>query len=136
MKTILHKTFSLVLSLLVLFSTVSFTVEKHFCDNTLIDVSFFSTVESCCPEGAVNKKSEFQKQSCCKDTIDLVKGQDQLIIKKFEDLNLDQQSFFTTFAYSLLTVFEDLSQYIIPYKYYSQPHLVANIQVRNQVFLI
>ena len=40
-QNVLHKTFSVALALLVFFSTVSFTVEKHFCGDVLVDVSTY-----------------------------------------------------------------------------------------------
>ncbi|MBR9758009.1 MAG: hypothetical protein GYB39_07985 [Algicola sp.] len=136
MRTILHKTFSIALSLLVLFSTVSFTVEKHFCGDVLVDVSVFAEAQKCAMEAMEIEMAKITKKHCCKDTIDLVKGQDQLTIKKFEDFELNQQLFLTAFTHSYLIVFEDLSNHTVPHKYYSPPNLVANIQVRDQVFLI
>lgn len=136
MRTILHKTFSIALSLLVLFSTVSFTVEKHFCGDVLVDVSVFAEAQKCAMEAMEIEMAKITKKHCCKDTIDLVKGQDQLTIKKFEDFELNQQLFLTAFTYSYLTAFEDLSRHTIPHKYYSSPNLIANIQVRDQTFLI
>ena len=38
------------LALLVLFSTVSFTIEKHFCGDILVDVAVFTEVEKCAME--------------------------------------------------------------------------------------
>ncbi|WP_338731587.1 HYC_CC_PP family protein [Mangrovimonas cancribranchiae] len=131
-----HKIFSVALAVLVLFSTVSFTVEKHFCGDTLIDISVFTKAQKCDMEAFEAEQAAITKKHCCKDTIDFVKGQDQLTIKKFEDLELNQQLFLTAFTYSYLSVFEDLSRHTIPHKYYSPPNLVADIQVRDQVFLI
>ena len=135
-QNVLHKTFSVALALLVFFSTVSFTVEKHFCGDVLVDVSVFSEVQKCALEALEIEMAEITKMHCCKDTVDLVKGQDHLTIKKFEDLDFDQQLFLSTYAYSYINLFEGLPQQVIPHKYYSPPNLVADIQVRDQVFLI
>ena len=43
----LHKVFSISMALLVLFSTISFTVEKHYCGDFLIDTDVFSQVKKC-----------------------------------------------------------------------------------------
>ena len=43
----LHKIFSLSMALLVLMSTVSVTIEKHFCGDHLVDVAIFSDAEKC-----------------------------------------------------------------------------------------
>lgn len=128
----LHKGFSLLLSFLVLFSTLSFTVEKHFCGETLVDVSIFSEVEKC----GMQAMEMAQKKSCCKDEIDLVKGQDELKFSTFEDLHLSLQQFIASFGYTYINLFESLEKQIVPHKDYSPPNLVKNIQLLDQVFII
>jgi len=135
-KKVLHKTFSVALSLFLLFSTVSFTIEKHFCGDVLVDVSVFSETQKCAAEACKNEMTKITKTHCCKDAVDLVKGQSELTIKKIEDLELKQQLFLTTFTYTYLNLFEELSLCVIPHKYYSPPNLIADLQLRNQVFLI
>lgn len=131
-KEILHKTFSIGLALLVLFSTVSFTIEKHYCGDVLVDASVFVEAEKC----AMEAQEILQKKTCCKDEIDIVKGQDELKVTSFEDLDLDQQQFVTAFAFSYFNMFESLPKQIIPHKNYSPPNLVTDIQVLDQVFII
>lgn len=131
-KQVLHKTFSFLLAFLVLFSTVSFTIEKHYCGNVLVDVSVFSDVDKCDMESM----DKLQKKTCCKDEIDLVKGQDELKFSSFEDLSFKKQEFILSFILIYINLFEGLSQQIIPHKDYSPPNLVADIQVLDQVFII
>lgn len=131
-KQVLHKTFSFLLAFLVLFSTVSFTIEKHYCGNVLVDVSVFSDVDKCDMESM----DKLQKKTCCKDEIDLVKGQDELKFSSFEDLSFEKQEFILSFILIYINLFEGLSQQIIPHKDYSPPNLVADIQVLDQVFII
>lgn len=125
------------MAILVVFSTVSFTVEKHFCGDTLIDVSIFSAVEKCSEtEGMDAKTPSVKEKSCCNDTVDLIKGQDELTVTALTDLEHAQQVFLVSYAYAFLGLFESLPKQIIPHKNYSPPNLVADIQVRDQVFLI
>ena len=131
-KKVLHSMFSVLMAFLVLFSTVSFTIEKHFCGDVLVDVSLFAEAEKCASEA----EEIIAKIDCCKDTIDVVQGQDELTVKTFDDLDFEQQVFVTTFAYSYVMLFEDLSQRIIPHKDYFPPNLVDDIQIRDQVFII
>ena len=120
------------MALLVLFSTVSFTVEKHYCGDVLVDVSVFAEVEKCASEA-----EEMQaKMHCCKDIVDVIQGQDELSVKTFNDLDFGQQVFLASFAYSYINLFEGLPKEVIPFKDYSPPNLVADIQVLNQVFII
>jgi hypothetical protein len=132
----LHKMFSTVMALTVLVSTMSFTVEKHYCGTTLVDTAIFTKAHGC---GMIVDKSTLnqnKKNTCCKDEVEVIKGQDKLKISSFEDLKLHQQLFFTSFVYSYLNLFEGLEQQIIPHKNYSPPNLVADIQVLDQVFII
>lgn len=135
-KDIIHKAFSVVLALLVLVSTMSFTVEKHFCGTTLIDTAVFTKVEGCGMDMTSSHASKKDKKHCCKDEVDVVKGQDELKTGAFDDLKYHQQPFFTSFVYSLVNLFEGLSEQIIPHKNYSPPNLVIDIQMLNQVFII
>jgi hypothetical protein len=135
-KQVLHKTSSILLALLVLFSTVSFTIEKHFCGDTLIDVAVFSEAQKCAMEAFEMEQALITKKNCCKDELESIKGQDELKMSKFEDLQFDQQVFLESFVYSYVNLFEGLSQQIIPHKNYSPPNLVQDIHILDQVFLI
>ncbi len=131
-KLFLHKTFSVLLTLLVLFSTVSFTIEKHYCGDVLVDVSVFVEAEKCEMEAL----EILQKKTCCKDEINVIQGQDELKFSSFDDLEFEQQQFLASFIYSYVNLFEGLSQQIVPHKNYSPPNLVRDIQVLNDTFLI
>lgn len=135
-KQILHKIFSVSLALIVLCSTVSFTIEKHFCGDTLVDVSVFVEANKCKMEALEMELETITKAPCCKDKIDVVKGQDELIVKTIDDLDVNQQLFVATFTYSYLNLFEGLPELVIPHKNYSPPILVTDIQVLDQLFLI
>lgn len=120
------------MAFLVLFSTVSFTIEKHFCGDVLVDVSLFTEAEKCASEA----EETIAKMDCCKDTVDVIQGQDELTVKTIDDLEFDQQVFLVAFSHAYFDLFEDFSEREIPYKDYSPPNLVYDIQVRDQVFLI
>jgi len=135
-KKVLHKLFSVSLAFIVLCSTVSFTIEKHFCGDKLIDVSLFTESDKCKMEALEMELEKITKESCCKDKIDVVKGQDELIVKSIDDLDFQQQLFVATFSYSYLNLFEGLPQLVIPHKNYSPPILISDIHVLDQVFLI
>nr|WP_244462146.1 hypothetical protein [Wocania ichthyoenteri] len=120
------------LAFLVLFSTVSFTIEKHFCGDVLVDVSMFTEAEKCEMEALEIQ----QKKTCCKDELQVVQGQDELKFSSFDDLEFEQQQFLASFAYSYTNLFKTLEKEIIPHKDYSPPNLVTDIQVLNDTFLI
>ena len=135
-KNMFIKTFSSLLAFLVLFSTVSFTIEKHFCGDVLVDVAVFTEAQKCAMESYELALEKITKKSCCKDEIDVLKGQDELKFSAFEDLEFHQQIFLSTLTYSYFNLFESLPNESIPHKDYSPPNLVADLQVLDQVFLI
>ena len=135
-KQIVHKVFSLFMAMLVMFSTVSFTVEKHYCGDMLVDVAVFEEVEKCNMEAYEMALEKITKKTCCKDTVDLLEGQDELRVNSFDDLEFEQQTFIATFVYSFINLFEGLPQLVVPHKDYSPPNLIVDIQVLDQVFLI
>lgn len=124
------------MALLVLISTVSFAVEKHYCGDYLMAVSVFSKAETC-GMAMIDEMvlPSVQKNHCCKNETEVIKGQDELKFRDFEDFTAFQQLFITSYVYSYINLFEDLQQ-VIPHKDYSPPNLVADIQVLDQVFLI
>ena len=130
-KKVIHNVFSVLMAFLVLFSTGSFTVEKHFCGNTLIDSAVFTKVQGCGMEMTQTKTKQ-----CCKDELEVVKGQDKLKLSKFEEFPAYHQVFISSFTYSYLNLFVSIDKEIIPHKDYSPPNLVADIQILDQVFTI
>lgn len=123
------------MALIVLFSTVSFTIEKHFCGDTLVDVAVFSEPQDC---GAKmnNTNTTVKKKSCCKDETTVLEGQNELLVKAFDDLEFEQHVFLAAFTYTYINLFEGLPQQVIPHKNYSPPNLVIDRQIMDQVFLI
>lgn len=129
---------SLLMALLVLFSTMSFTIDKHFCGNILVDKAIFSEAETCGMEGDLATGIEMasgDENMCCSNETIAVDGQDELKIS-FKSLDLDQQVFLTSFTYTYLNLYEGLPEQIVPNRYYSPPLLVQDILVLDQVFII
>lgn len=124
------------MAVLVLFSTVSFTVEKHFCGDVLIDAAVFSEAQKCKMEAFEIAQSKITKKHCCKDELEVVKGQDKLKRSQFEDITFEQQMFVVSYIYSYINSLEELPKLIIPHKQYSPPNLIYDIQVLDEVFLI
>jgi len=131
LKVILHKVFASFLALLVLVSTMSFTIEKHYCGDTLVDIAFFSEAKDCGMEIPPSTK-----KSCCNDEVEVIEGQDELKLSSVEDFDFSQFDFVVPFTPSYFNLYRSQSQKIIPNKDYSPPNLVFNIQLLDQVFLI
>jgi len=126
---------SVAMALLLLISTLSISIEKHYCGDTLVDVSIFADVQKC-ESGATDQSSILMTESCCKNVIDLHEGQDELSLEKTKVLNTNQKVFIMSFAH----VFSELktleSQHNSAFKYYPPLKPVRDIQVLNEVFLI
>ena len=138
MKKAFYNILAVSMAFLVLLSTISFTVDKHFCGSMLVDLAVLSKAETCGMEmsgGTDVDANTVMKDSCCSNIKVEVAGQDQLKLS-FESLNFNQQVFIASFVYSYSNLFEALPQQIIPFKDYSPPLLVADIQLVDQVFLI
>ncbi|WP_026753703.1 hypothetical protein [Sediminibacter sp. Hel_I_10] len=138
MNGMLHKSFSVVMALIVLCSTVSFTVQTHFCGKRLVDMSVFNKAATCGMElqkGSTANSCEFSKKNCCNDEQVIVKGQDQLQLS-FEDFSFEQQLFITTFIYSYHDLFEDATTHKASFGDYPPPFYEQDIQVLYQTFLI
>ena len=135
-KEMFHKVFSVSLALMVLVSTMSFTMEKHFCGNILVETAVFTEINGCDMDMSKLQTTDNDKNNCCKNEVEAVKGQDNLKIASFDDLKFHQQLFLTSYVYSYVNLFEGLSHQIVPHKNYSPPNLVTDIQVLDEVFII
>jgi len=121
------------MAFVVLFSTLSFTIESHYCGTNLIDTAIFSKVKNCGMESAVTIST---KKSCCKDEVKVVNGQDKLKLNSFDDLNVNQQLLVTCFVYSYPSLFVSLPKQTIPHIEYEPPKLIIDTHVLNNTFLI
>ena len=136
MKKGFYKSVSTVLALLVLVSTFSFTVDRHYCGSFLVDQAIFSKATSCGMDIPSHSGTDLMDQdNCCHNQNISVEGQDDLKIS-FQDLDLNKQLFLTAFTYSYTNLFEGLPQLVIPFKNYTPPLIVKDIPVLNDTFLI
>jgi len=136
MKKGFYKSISTVLALLVLVSTFSFTIDKHFCENFLVDHAIFSMATSCGMDMDSHSGTDSMDQdNCCTNQSISVNCQDELKTS-FQMPDLNQQLFLTAFTYSYINLFEGLPQQVNPFKYYTPPLIVKDIPVLNDTFLI
>ena len=75
MKAIMHKSGAILMSLLLLFSTLSFTVDMHFCGHSLVDVKLFQKAEDC---GMAMSSDAMKALGCCSDVEIQVDGRQDL----------------------------------------------------------
>ena len=132
MKQVFSKIASILLALLVLFSTFSFTVEKHYCGDFLMDVSFMGDADVC----GMEMQKIAAKKNCCKDEIHKVEGQDKLQTNKTEKITFVKKQFLTAFvvAYTDLFIIKESDTNF--YQDFSPPEVSSDYQVLYQTFLI
>lgn len=127
------------MALIVLLSTMSFTVGMHYCGEHLVDFSVFTPAESCGMEAMMSTTTKddcsVMKMDCCTDVEIVMEGQDDLKIS-FDQITFEQQTFITTFVYSYIDLFEEVDENNIPFKEYAPPPLIRDVQVLDQTFLI
>jgi hypothetical protein len=137
MKQFFLKISAILMTFVVLFSTMSFTISEHYCGDFLVDSSVFSKAESCGMEmekSSPNKDCSIKKD-CCKNELKQIEGQSNLKID-YSTLSIDQQVFVSSFVYSYVNLFEGIDTKFIPFKYYSPPLFDKDINVLYRVFLI
>lgn len=136
-KAFLH-IISVILAVLVLFSTFSFTIEKHLCGGEIADVSFTGNLERCLMPGTDqddNHETSLHTMPCCQDIVETIESSnDELTVIK--ELDVRQQEFVQAFIYSYLNLFEGLAQNAVPFKDYEPPLVTKDIQVLHDTFLI
>ncbi|WP_299060067.1 hypothetical protein [uncultured Polaribacter sp.] len=133
MKNLLFKITSFILALLVLFSTFSFTVEKHYCGDFLVDVSFTGNSKGC---GMELKNIPVKKKKCCKDEVHHIKGQNELQQVSIANFNIEEQQVLVAFYISYNDLFVENQSNKSTYKDFSPPDIPLDYQVLYQTFLI
>lgn len=137
MKSIFHKISSVLLAVIVLFSTMSFSLNLHFCGNKMVETSMFHTTEGCGMEmenPATNSCSS-EKDNCCDDTQISVEGQDDLQFS-IDKISLDQQIFIASFIYTYFQLFEGFENDNPSFEEYAPPLVVKPIFKLDETYLI
>ena len=136
MKQVFTKIVTITLALLVLFSTFSFTVAKHYCGGFLVDVSYVGTTGSCNEDKKDDCGTVVKKKKCCKDEVSQIDGQDDLKKASSKKISFQQVKLFVAFYNSYSLLFDnDVNQPDFNH-YYAPPDLVFDIQVLHEVFII
>jgi hypothetical protein len=138
MKAVFHKIVSMSLAILVLFTTMSFTVDIHYCGETLIDFSLSQNAHTCGMETEQPTKdceTGIPEDSCCSDKQIVIEGQDEIKMS-VDTLNFDQQVFVASFFYTYINLFEGLDTNVIPFRDYKPPLLIRDIQKLHESYLL
>ncbi|RZS99793.1 hypothetical protein EV197_1020 [Aquimarina brevivitae] len=71
------------MTVVLLLSTFSFTIQKHYCGATLVDTAWFVKAEDCGMKGMdslsmMSSNDNVKRKSCCKDELIIIQGQNEL----------------------------------------------------------
>jgi hypothetical protein len=136
MKLFFKNTTSLFLSFIVMFSTMSLTINAHYCGDSLVDFTLFTKAKSCGINMHNNEDAmSILKNLCCNDQQIILEGQDELNVF-INTLSYDQQMFVASFVYSYINLFEGSDINITPFKHYTPPLIVKDLQLLDEVYLI
>ncbi len=125
------------MAFVVLFSTMSFTVNMHYCGDTLVETTLFNKAKGCGME--MEKPStegcSITKKNCCDDKQLVIDGQDELKLN-FDKLTFEQQQFVASFVYTYINLFEGLDKNVSSYEEYKPPLVVKQIFKIDETYLI
>lgn len=137
MKKNIHKCLSIVMAFVVLVSTMSFTVNMHFCGDTLVETVIFKNAKGCGMEmGKTSTEGcSVVKKNCCKNEQSLVDGQDELQLH-VDNISFEQHLFISSLVYSYITLFEGLETNIYSHEVYKPPLVIRQIYKLDETYLI
>jgi hypothetical protein len=140
MKEILHKISAVLMAMILVFTTMSFSVSMHYCGDTLINYSFTHTVDGCGIDAMATSDSTgcdevLSKKSCCSDEQWVVEGQDEVKVS-WDSFSIEQYPFITEHNFSYYALFFGGEQREIPFKAHAPPLIVRDIYLLDQSFLL
>ncbi|WP_298759290.1 hypothetical protein [uncultured Psychroserpens sp.] len=137
MKQISHKMMSFIMAFVVLFSTMSFTMNMHYCGDTLVETAIFQKAKGCGME--MDKPStegcSITKKNCCDDEQLAFEGQDELQLH-VDKISFEQQVFIASFVYTYINLFDGLDNKVSSYEEYKPPLVVRQIFKIDETYLI
>ena len=99
------------MAFVVIFSTLSFTINMHYCGGALVETAFFHKAKGCGMEmdKPSSKDCSITKKNCCSDEQLLVDSQDELQLT-FDKVSFDQQVFIASYVYTYINLLEFIDE--------------------------
>ncbi len=125
------------MAFVVLFSTMSFTVDMHYCGGALVETAIFQKAKGCGMdmEKPSSEGCAITKKNCCNDKQISIDGQDDLQLY-FDLLTVNQQLFVASFVYSYINLFEGFDENVASYRDYTPPLVPRQIYKLDETYLI
>ncbi|WP_426431414.1 HYC_CC_PP family protein [Winogradskyella sp. HB-48] len=137
MKKVFHIIMALTMAFVVLFSTMSFTMNMHYCGGTLVETAFFKKAKGCGMEmgNSSTESCSITKKNCCDDKQLSIEGQDELQLT-VDKISFDQQVLITSFVYTYINLFEGYDGDINSFREYKPPLVIRRIYKIDETYLI
>lgn len=137
MRDNLNKIVSITMAVLLLASTVSWTVDKHLCMGRVMDVAFFHNAEDCGMKAALAVLESDQKiPHCCDDESLTIAGQDDLMNVIWDDIDIANQYFIQSFVYTYHNLLVDFFTNEQPIFESPPPRAFTSLHILYEVYLI
>ncbi|TXD46831.1 HYC_CC_PP family protein [Polaribacter sp. IC073] len=134
MKISITKITSFLLAFLVLFSTFSFTVESHYCGDSLIAISFTGDADVC--KSDLKDEFSIESKDCCSDEVHKIEGQKELQQHSKNKISFQKQQFLTVNTTFHQNLFVETKATKVNYNSFFLPDKPLDYQVLYQSFLI
>ncbi len=125
------------MAFVVLFSTMSFTMNMHYCGDTLVETAIFHKAKGCGMEmgNPSTENCSITKKNCCDDKQLSIEGQDELQLT-IDKISFEQQVFIASLVYTYINLFEGLDNNVSSYEEYKPPLVVRQIFKIDETYLI
>lgn len=137
MKQAIHKIASMVMAFVVLFSTMSFTINMHYCGGNLVETAVLRKAKGCGMDmqESTTEGCSITKKNCCNDKQLAIEGQDELQLQ-VDKLTFEQEVFIASFVYTYINGFEGIDKNIASYEVYRPPLVIRRIYQLDETYLI
>lgn len=138
MKRLITKILALLMAVVVLISTTSFTIDLRYCGEKLLDTTIFAIADSCDSETRELEAAHCckPKENCCDDEQIVLEGLEDLTLNSITKLKISQQVLWLPLTFSDLSIHENTIVHDSSFNEYSPPLIVQNFQELHQVFLL
>jgi len=137
MEKITYKITAFVMAFAVLFSTTSYAINMHYCDDALVETSIMHKSKDCEMEmeKSSTEKCSIINKNCCFDKQLLIEGLDEAQYT-LNNISFEQKLNIDSFGYTYINYFEGLEKKVSLYQEYKPPIIIKRIYKIYETYLI
>ncbi|MDC3133133.1 hypothetical protein OA501_02855 [Flavobacteriaceae bacterium] len=128
---------AVLMAVVVLLSTMTFTLSTHYCGNVLVDTAIFKAAKDCGMKMESSSINSFAitQESCCLDKQLIVEGQDVIKIV-LEAVEINKKTFVSGLSLKATFKIERRKSPKFNLRKYIPPSIVKPIHQLDEVYLI